>query len=112
MAFWGKKSPYEDPTSIGNLLLRGEFCTPEELKVALLFQQKNPNLSLGQILVDMGVIGEEILVLVLVQQEIARKPTRMVVHKIADLAVCHAGDLTGTMQEVRSLVNKAAKKLK
>lgn len=65
--------PSEDPTSIGNLVVRHEMCTPLEMSRLLQeFQASTVEQLLGKFLVSKGILTEEQLELLLLKQAAER----------------------------------------
>lgn len=59
-----------DNTSLGNLLLKSGMITPDELRMALEYQDQNPERMLGEALVRLGAVEKEIIEALLAMQEI------------------------------------------
>jgi hypothetical protein len=74
--FYKKKSvkihPTEDPTSLGNILIKLKLIDHNQLETALRVQNENKDLFLGEILVQIEAIERPILRLAIDQQKALR----------------------------------------
>ena len=62
----------EDGTSLGNILLRAGMITAEQLHQALEFQDDNPDVMLGEALINLGVVERGVVEALLVAQDARR----------------------------------------
>lgn len=83
-----KLSPIDDPTSLGNVLLKQNLVTPADLEAAIKFQQTNPDVMLGEALIKMGRLDRSAVEALLFQQQALRgKDAKHAATKVMELAV-------------------------
>jgi hypothetical protein len=119
MVFW-RDSKHEqvavaltDPTSLGNILIKKGFATPEQIAQAI-DRQLSIAPPLGKILMEMVVITEEQLDDALYEQKRARGETTMRADVERQLArqSQHMQSVTESLGEIAVLSNDLAQKLK
>jgi len=110
-----KVSPAEDPTSLGNLVVKAGVCTTAQLQKALEEKADAEDRLLGQILVRMGVLTEPLLQRFLEQQQFMRTSngngTRHA-RQFASLAANATQALSGSLNDLNDLARQALRKLK
>lgn len=111
MAWRKKANPVEDPTSLGNLLLRAQACTPVQLQKAL--EAKNANdLYLGETMVKLGFISRETLVTFLNKQMLLRDTDSRHAVRVASAAVASTLQFSGSLDVLNDLALEVLHKLK
>ena len=103
-----KVTPEEDPTSLGNLLVDKAIVTSEEL-VDLIKEFRTGHIEtlLGQFLVKKGLLTEEQLDLILVQQKKLRNgayPEHYMTMELMDIADRTQGNILKEVEEFTSMV--------
>jgi len=63
----------QDPHSIGNLLIEGRHCTPEQIREAIEYQKEHRDVLMGVYLVRAGMISDDILSAMILKQEAAKR---------------------------------------
>lgn len=105
----------KDATSLGNMLLRMGVVDGEQLRLAIDYQDNNPDVMLGEALINMGVVDRGIVEALLVAQNserdngrktaeviaFASRHTRETVHKAYDDLDKLVTDLNGKVTKVK-----------
>lgn len=121
MWFFGKHSRRDrgrarkDASSLGNMLLRMGVVDGEQLRLAIDYQDNNPDVMLGEALINMGAVDRGIVEALLVAQSAARnegktadviafatRHTQQTVHKAHDDLNDLVTSLNGKVSKVRS----------
>jgi len=106
----------KDSTSLGNMLLRMGVVDGEQLRLAIDYQDDNPDVMLGEALINMGAVDRGIVEALLVAQNserdhgrktaeviaFASRHTRETVHKAHDDLNELVTNLNGKVTKVQS----------
>lgn len=109
---WRKKDPAQDPTSLGNLLLKAGLCTLSQLRAALAQKAQKDDQLLGQLLVQMGVVRPEAISRLLEHQAALRGSSSRQAVRCASIAVASTMQLTGNLDSLNNLALEVLQKLK
>jgi len=89
----------QDYTSLGNMLIRTGMITEEQLEKALRFQDENPEIMLGEALIQLKFIDRGVVEALLIAQEAKRKKSNIM--DIIKFATNGTRDLAQVHGEVR-----------
>lgn len=106
------RNPKEDATSIGNILLEMGVITEDELREAAEVQKKSPGILLGAHLVRMGVLSEYDLEKAIAHQEMRRGHRSQAVQRIAAVAVQRTKEFEERQDNLLLLTSQAIDSLK
>lgn len=104
--------PEEDPTSLGNLLVKAGVCTESQLREAIAVKRQRDDTLLGETMVRMGIITHDMLKVVLEQQQLLRvSGTKRAVY-FANKAARSTLTLSGNIAALNEVALQALSKLK
>lgn len=101
-----KRSAADDPASLGNILIQLGLITREQLDLAL--QKQAQAAPLGEILVGMGSITQSQLEWALVQQSLARGE-KQAAERVLAYSATSLREVTKSFTELGQLAHAAAK---
>ena len=106
------KDPSVDPTSLGNLLMRGGMVSREQIQAALIEKSREEDRYLGETMVEMGFISRQVLVTYLNQQMLLRSKSRTEVLRAVGVAASGTLALSGSLDSLTELASQVLQKLK
>lgn len=104
--------PEEDPSSLGNLLVKAGVCSDSQLRDAIAIKRSKEDQLLGETMVRMGVITRDMLNVVLEQQANLRMRGAKRAMSYAHTAARSTLALSGSLESLNEIAQLALSKLK
>lgn len=87
-SFFDKRDNYKESTKLGNILIKGQLISTEQLQQALVYQRTNPEVKLGRALLNLNICTMEQIEQSLATQSLIREEFQKLdsyIDQIADI---------------------------